>query len=171
MVFNRYFVLVALFGLSYLPQNAQAAQAIKYYKDYFPSAKAYCVEGCSQVVRHLTFNFTTTLDPLEDYYAIQCSNPLLVQSIYLCAQVYCSPDEIIAGIAGVSSDCEEYGGVTLPSFDTYALPSEALAKVPVVNDTAGSTSAAQPLNYPVVPNEEWWARGARTIVRQNAISV
>lgn len=159
---NRVFAFFTATLLFLLPYTAQAT---KFYKDFFPSPEAYCVEGCNTVAQYLTFNYTSTLDPEEDYYKIQCSNSLLVQSIYLCAQVHCSTDEIAAGIAVLNRDCEDYGDVTLPSFETYALSPEELAQVPRVNDTAGSTSAVDPLNHPVVPDAEWWAQGTRTLVR------
>ena len=52
-----------------------------------------CVDTCWETIGQLTFAGTDESNEDLAYYNGICQNPLLVVSIYACAQTYCTSDE------------------------------------------------------------------------------
>lgn len=135
--------------------------ADQFYADYYPAAQDYCLAGCQTVLGYVTFNQSADA-LLEDYYTSTCSNTLQLQSIYLCGQAYCERSGVLHYIAQQNAQCQREAGISLPSFETFEVTPEELAKIPVVNESAATTSATAPLTYAVIPTRDWAEIGIRT---------
>lgn len=74
------------------------------------STSAECASACQSPLSDLLF---TGSKPSADYYALTCTNVLLVQSTFLCMRFYCSENEIAGGLASLDSTCLTYGFVNI----------------------------------------------------------
>lgn len=104
-------------------------------------------------------------DDAESYYYSACQYPPKVLSIYAAAKVYCTPDEINAGIEFLGHYCEEYGpDLELLPLDSFAanLSDAAIKKMPVVNyDEA--LAATEPYAKPVIISQSFFDAMDRTV--------
>lgn len=111
----------------------------------------------------ITFDLPAALAAETDYLVIQCSNTLQIQSIFTCAQAYCTYDEAVAGRSYMVERCDEIG-ISVPSIAQYHLSDGELAAIPRINSTAALSTAQAPLNTTTIPVAEWASLGERTVV-------
>lgn len=90
------------------------------------------------------------------YYPMLCQNPVALVSLYSAAYTYCNDDEVVAGVALLSSYCTEYGYVSLvPASEfTANLTSEAIAALPVygMDDLVAESNVTSPF----LPDRAWY---------------
>lgn len=114
--------------------------------DPYPEPDELCLASCSLSLSKQTF---TGLDASEPT-AQACENVLFLQSLYLCAQRFCTEGDIEPGRAFLSSLCVDDGLPRLPPASIAAnLSSEDAQKI-------NSTFKGKKLNHTVIPDEEFF---------------
>ncbi|KAF7534078.1 hypothetical protein G7054_g6526 [Neopestalotiopsis clavispora] len=86
--------------------------------DGLRGAPAPCFEACQMVLHPILFNDTAGLSPSPP--TRQCQSHKGLTSLYLCARVFCSVDERIAGLDFLNSTCHKKVNESIPSFDLVA---------------------------------------------------
>ncbi|USW52688.1 hypothetical protein Slin15195_G060070 [Septoria linicola] len=119
-----------------------------WYKDYYPQADDYCFYGCYNAVSSISFNYTPASSNPGDYHFNDCSNILKFKSTMHCAQKYCTTEEVHSGRNLLALDCQAFG-VHLPAVGDATLSHSALDAILVLNHTAASATAQDPLEEDV----------------------
>lgn len=131
--------LALIFWLSCLLRFVQAA-------DPYPERDELCLASCDLTLAKLTF----AGGDASEAAAQPCENVLFLQSLYLCAQRYCTDSDIEPGRAFLSLLCNDEG---LPS-----LPPASIAANVSLQDAApiNATSKGKNLNHTVIPTEDFF---------------
>lgn len=123
-----------------------------------PTKRDYCVQACNTVVGSVIF-----VDAQEDYYLNQCTSPLFIESLSLCAQQYCTGSQLKDGLDFANKTCVLNAGVPFPSFDAFKRSSSELDEFEKSDAMVGLVSFEEPLDYAIIPTEEWYQLGYRTM--------
>jgi hypothetical protein len=86
--------------------------------DGLRGAPAPCFEACQMVLHPILFNDTAGLSPSPP--TRQCQSHKGLTSLYLCARIFCSVGERIAGLDFLNSTCHKKVNESIPSFDLVA---------------------------------------------------
>ena len=120
----------------------------------------YCVNSCNAALTRLSFKGAS----VEDYYLTYCTEPVIVESQFACAAVYCSSKQIKAGFANLNSSCHYYGGYAYPSYESVITSSFDLNSVPRLTEASLSSTPPTTYDHAVIPDEPFFAAGSKTVV-------
>lgn len=110
--------------------------------DPYPEPNALCLAACSLSLSKQTFAGQDASDPT----AQACENILYLQSLYLCAQSFCTETDFEPGRAFLSSLCMDEGLPPLPTANITSNLSVQDAQ------TFNSTFKGKKLNHTVIPD-------------------
>ena len=111
-----------------------------------------CVDTCNTALENAVWR---TANATDDYYTGFCLDILRFESMWLCASVHCSPDDIQSGVDYYVEDCVTNAGIQLPSYDdTIASYRSNFSDIPVLS--IADISPDTIVNTTVLPGDDIW---------------
>ena len=145
--------------LSFSSSSAAAAAAASAFSS--SDDGAFCVAAC----RSSFFQVKFTDVPENTPFGVQeCTSSLHLQSLYLCAGLHCSSQEVrIGSLTELNETCLETAGVSLPSYDLVKnFTDEDIAGLERLD--ASDREASISSGAPILPTDDSVDLWARTLV-------
>lgn len=118
-----------------------------------------CFSACGDAVGRVTFGTTVYTD---DWYTGYCDDALRYESTYICAHIFCTPEEIKSGLAANQKWCDTVH-MTILSYDAV-MANYSEGAIKAMPRIAQDAVIEEVVNYTMVPDEAFFQNAVRTSV-------